>query len=453
MKKPLYMDIYGRISSDILSGNIAPGEKIPSKRQMQALLNVSQTTVETAYGALAAEGYIYSRAGSGYYACEIEKPAFKAPLPDEITPDEPEPSFDISLSADDTDTSVFPYSAWAKITRETLCRDARLLKRGDPAGDMELRREICSYLSEIRGVSCVPGQITVGAGMEYVTGMILQLLPIDSAFALEDPGYKSVYKRLSLAGKTIYPVPVDESGLLVGSLSKTPADIVYVTPSHQFPTGVTMPVSRRASLLRWANEKEERYIIEDDYDSEFRYSAKTVPAMQGMDESRKVIYIGTFSRALAPSIRIAYAVLPPALLKKYKELSGDLSSTVSRFEQQTLAAFMDRGLYTRHLRRAGNLYRQKQDLFRSVLSKTPGLRVSGAEAGLHFLVTVEGKSESELKRAAEKEGIRVLGLSDFRCRKSAEDEKRGTLIIGFTGLSLEKIENCAETLRRVWSGL
>ncbi len=453
MKRPLYMDIYERISSDILSGNIAPGAKIPSKRQMQALLNVSQTTVETAYAALAAEGYILPRPGSGYYACEIESPHYRAPAPLDADFDEPPRPFGISLSADDTDTSVFPYSAWAKITREILCRDARLLKRGDPAGDVELRREICSFLREIRGVSCVPGQILVGAGMEYVTGVLLQLLPIDAAFGLEDPGYKGIYKRISLSGRRFHPIPVDEKGLLVSKLAETPAQVVYVTPSHQFPTGVTMPVSRRAALLNWAYEKEGRYIIEDDYDSEFRYSAKTVPAMQGMDDRGKVIYIGTFSRALAPSIRIAYAVLPPLLMKRYREILGDLSSTVSRFEQQTLALFMNRGLYTRHLRRAGNLYRQKQSLFRSILSRAPALRVSGAEAGLHFLVTVEGKSEKELKLAAEKEGIGVYGLSDFRYTESADDLKRGTLVIGFAGLSSEQTESVAETLCRIWSGI
>ena len=447
------MEIYERISSDILSGNISAGAKIPSKRQMQALLNVSQTTVETAYSALAAEGYIVPKRGSGYFACKIEKPLPQQQKAPEIHPFAITPGFKISLSTNDTDTSVFPYSAWAKATREIMRGDKRLLNRGDSTGDIELRREICSYLREIRGVFCVPEQILVGAGMEYITGVLLHLFPKDAVFGLEDPGYKSIYKLLSLSGRKFCPVPVDGGGMDLSYLSKTPADILYVTPSHQFPTGVTMPVSRRSELLRWASEKEERYIIEDDYDSEFRYSAKTVPAMQGMDEHGKVIYVGTFSRSLAPSIRIAYAVLPPLFMNEYRKLWGELSSTVSRFEQQTLALFMSRGLYTRHLRRAGNVYKQKQAVFRAALSQIPNARLSGAEGGLHFLLTLKGKSEKELVAAAEKEGIGVKGLSAFRYKSRPCDMKNGTVVIGFAGLSLSEAEKVSETLRKAWERL
>ncbi len=446
MKRPIYLDIYERIAADIMSGVIAPGAKLPSKRQLESMLGVSRTTVEAAYAALISEGYVFTKQNSGHYACPIDRLPAPAPAP-AIPIEEPEEKKPaVSLLTGETDVTLFPFPTWAKIAKEQVYSDPRFLKSGNGAGDIELRRELCSFLREIRGVNCVPSQIVIGAGIDYILRILLQILPRTSAFALEDPGYTTVLSTVTASGRKTFHIPVDKDGMCVSVLSGTPAEIAYVTPSHQFPMGVTMPVARRTELLRWAGADERRYIIEDDYDSEFRYSSKPIPAMQGMDGISKVIYIGTFSRSLAPSIRIAFAVLPPRLSEIYRASFKGIPSTVSRFDQQTLCAFMSRGLYARHLRRAVGVYRQKQALFRSLLSEIPGVTLSGAQAGLHFLVTAPEKSEKELVAAAAGEDVAIRGLSEYR-RENPVPER--TLVLGFGGVDTKTIPAVCERLKRV----
>ena len=460
MSKPLYMKIYDSICTDILSGQISPDTRLPSKRELCSLWGVSQSTAETAYGILMAEGYIYSLPKRGYFACALPQ------LPTHDTKSgvrrEPDTAAQVShtqpaapsarqllcrLSTNGADTSVFPYSSWAKITKDVVYNNPQLLQRGAPQGDIELRQEISAFLHNYRGVVCSPEQIVVGAGMDYLVDVILRLLPADTVFGIENPGYQATYAVIESAGRKTVPVSLDARGMSLDSLRQSGAQVAYVTPSHQFPLGITMPVSRRMELLKWAAEDPCRYIIEDDYDSEFRYAYRPVRAMQGMDEQGKVIYIGTFSRSLAPSIRIAYMVLPESLLSAYHQASRYMSSTVSRFEQHTLCRFIGDGLYSRHLRRAGNLYRQKQSLLRSMLGEIEGLQVQGDEAGLHFIVRSDRLSESELCVRAESAGIGITGLS--RCYRG-DGCPEGTVIIGFAGVGLDTLKEAAERLKSVW---
>ncbi|MBR5390039.1 MAG: PLP-dependent aminotransferase family protein, partial [Clostridia bacterium] len=285
-------------------------------------------------------------------------------------------------------------------------------------------------------------------GMEYLLSVVARLLPEQVVYAVEDPGYGALHRVLRSHGRALCPIPLDDEGMNEAALRRSGADVACVTPSHQFPMGVTMPAGRRSRLLRWAEETEGRYLIEDDYDSEFRYASRPIPAMQGMDGSGKVIYVGTFSRSVAPGIRVAYLVLPPLLARRYRELFGSGACTVSRFEQQTLRLFIQRGLYSRHLRRSINLYRKKQALLLERLAAAPGIRVSGTGAGLHFLLTVEGKDEAWLVRRAAEKGIQLRGLSAYCLEKPPLP---GTVAVGFAGLQTEEIPAAARTLIEVFT--
>ena len=233
----------------------------------------------------------------------------------------------------------------------------------------------------------------------------------------------------------------------VDLLAQSGAQLAYVTPSHQFPLGLTMPIARRRLLMRWANEQPGRYIIEDDYDSEFRHDIRPISALQGMEGGSRVIYLGTFSRSLAPSLRIAYMALPEDLLSAYAEGFGRQGNSVSRFEQRTLSRFIADGHYFRHLRRAGPVYARRCNALKQALLNIPGASVRGDEAGLHFLLTVAGRSEEELVRGALDAGIPLRGLSEY-CRRPAP--LPSTVVVGYAGLKDEQIGAAAATLRRAW---
>ena len=447
-KRPLYEQLYRYMIEEIEAGRLKNGEKLPSKRALCAHLHISQSTVETAYGMLTAEGYLLAKPKSGYYvSADLQRPIGRADLAEgqSAPPQKIAPRYDFSTGA--VDTGVFPYASWARLSREVVSGNPGLLQRGEAQGDMLFRQALCEFLREYRGVRCQPDQIVVGAGLEYLLNVLVQILPETSVFGLEDPGYYAAWQVLRNHGRACRMIPLDGSGLREDILRESGATVAFVTPSHQFPMGCTMPVSRRASLLSWAEESDDRFIVEDDYDSEFRYASRPIPAMQSLDDGGKVIYVGTFSRSIAPSIRVAYLVLPRRLLPVYEQRLGFAASTVSRFEQQTLAAFLQRGLYSRHLRRAANLYRKKQQALLTELAKIPGATVRGAEAGLHFLLTVPGKSEEWLVAQAAKAGVPVRGLSSY-CKECACLES--TLVLGFAGLNPEEIPAAAATLREAF---
>ena len=441
---PLYEQLYRYIVAQIRSGALPEGEKLPSKRRLAEHLGVSLTTVEKSYGLLTAEGYLESAPRSGYRVTPAltmipTEPSPPAPV---RAPAESRPALDDCFSTSAVDTEQFPYATWARLSKEAVYENPALLQRGDGQGDWAFRGTLASFLHQYRGVNCTPEQVVLGAGMEALMWILLQLLP-DAVFALEDPGYASLRLLLENLRRPYAPVPVDERGLDPAALRSSGADVAYVTPSHQFPLGVATPVGRRSELLRWAYEAPGRYLIEDDYDSEFRYASRPIPAMQGLDEGGRVIYVGTFSRTLAPSIRVAYLILPPELLKRYRDKFGHGAATVSRFEQEALRRFLASGSYSRHLRRVGNLYRQRRDALVAALSGWGEVR--GSDAGLHLLFTLPGRREEELKRRAAEAGYRVRGLGEY-CQRAVP--RPGTLVLGFAGLPEEKAPRAAEDLRR-----
>ena len=444
---PLYQQLYRHIAGAIQSGALSPGEKLPSKRRLCALTGLSMSTVETAYSLLAAEGYVLAKPRSGYVCAHLLPPIPAAPPPVDVPPP-PEPSrwaYDCSTSA--VDTSAFPFSSWARITKEAVYENPGLLQRGHPQGDQPLRAALAGLLAQYRGVRCTPEQVVVGAGADYLLSLLLQLLPEHRAVALEDPGYPAAYAAAALHGRQALPIPVDGEGMDPDALECSGAGLAYVTPSHQFPLGVTMPAGRRSRLLRWAAQRPGRFLIEDDYDSEFRYASRPIPAMQGLDRVGRVVYMGTFSRSIAPAIRVAYMILPPQLLERYRRTFSHGACTVSRFEQESLRRFIAQGLYGRHLRRTGNLYRRKCALLTQALSAIPGAAISGGDAGLHFLLTLPRYSEGELVERAAAQSVRVHPLSRY-CH--AVPPLPSTVVLGFAGLTGEELSGAAERLRAAW---
>ena len=448
-KEPMYEQLYRIFVEQIRSGSLRQDEKLPSKRSLCAHLKVSMSTVETAYDLLVSEGYVRARPKSGYYAAEYANvESGSRSLPPQPAPPAPRQRPEFDLSTGSVDVRLFPYASWAKLHREVVYGSPELLQRGDRQGDYALRLALCEFLREYRGVRCVPEQLVVGAGIEYLIGLLLSLLPKDAVFALEDPGYPAFFHTVRGQDRPCRFLPLDGEGLSLAALEQSDATVAFITPSHQFPMGVTMPASRRSQLLRWAAQAPERYLIEDDYDSEFRYTSRPIPALQGMDGLGRVIYVGTFSRSLAPSIRLAYAVLPQALLERYAALPGSQHSTVSRYEQAVMARFLHEGYYARYLRRVGNLYRQRRAALLEALGTIPEVTVSGDGGGIHFLLHAPQNEEQELCRLARERGVVLHGLSAY-CRGTVPCPS--TVVIGYGGLQDEKIPMLAALLREAWA--
>ncbi len=451
-KTPLYEQLYQGFAADIRSGGFAAGEHLPSKRALCALLGVSMATVETAYALLLSEGYIRSRPRSGYYVSDFvtfdaSEPAGAPLRPDGAAAPGAEAAPEIDFSTASVDVSLFPYSSWARLYREAVCAHPELLQRGERQGDRALRQALCAFLSEYRGVVCTPEQIVVGAGLEYLFGLLLELIPPGAVFGAEDPGYAGFSQAVRASGKQLRMLPLDQGGLSVTALEESDVSVAFITPSHQFPLGLTMPADRRSRLLRWASASPERCLVEDDYDSEFRYLSRPLPALQGMSGGQRVVYLGTFSRSLAPAIRAAYMVLPPALLERYHALPGHGMSTVSRYEQHVLARFLSEGYYARYLRRVGNLYRSRREALIAALEGIGGVSVSGSGGGIHLLIHVPRLSEAELLERARAEGIALRGLSAY-CQ--AHEAQPSTLVVGYGGLRDDRIPEAAERLKRAW---
>ncbi len=414
----LYEYLYKCIKNDILTGTLAPGTRLPSKRSFALNLGVSTITVETAYSQLLAEGYLYSLQRRGYYVENIGNGALAAPSAAPL-PARPEPTgYFADFVSNQTEPENFPFSVWAKLLREILLDGGAELMRNPPSGGVLLLREaIAEYLKEFRGMHVLPEQIVVGAGTEYLYGLLIQLLGHEKCYAAENPGYRKITKIYRSHGVKCVPVPLDGSGICLRDLEESGADIVHVSPSHHYPTGLVMPVSRRYELLAWASRGEGRYILEDDFDSEFRMTGNPLPTLQSIDATERVIYMNTFTKSLASTIRISYMVLPPRLTERFYAEMSFYSCTVSTFEQFALARFLSEGYFEKHINRMRNLYRRKRDaLIRGIEDALPAgaAEISEQEAGLHFLLRVHtALPDDALLRNAERNGLRVSCLSGY----------------------------------------
>jgi GntR family transcriptional regulator/MocR family aminotransferase len=453
--EPLFKQLYAHIKQEIISGNFDRSEKLPSKRRLALSLQCSQNTVQAAYNQLVDEGYLAPRARCGYYIAELggilnigqEHQALPA---DKGQPD----TYSFDFSHQGVDFECFPFSVWRKITKEIIHEyDRDLLRTGDPKGYPKLRAGIARYLHHSRGVNCSPEQIIISSGTEFLLQLLIQLFDKDAVYAIENPGYEKLSMIFKSSRAEYRPVTLDESGMRPDGLEKSAAGVACITPSHQFPTGHIMPVSRRIRLLNWANEKPDRYIIEDDYDSEFRYSGKPIPSLQGLDKGGKVIYIGAFSKSLSPALRISYMVLPEKLLEIYREKLNFYICPVPTIEQKALQRFMDEGHFERHLNRMRNLYGQKRErLVSAIREQLPDASIDGATSGLHFVLRVNnGMSEAELIQKAKEHGVKVYGFSRY-CSEPISDEHQDALILGFATLKIDEISDAVSYLKNAWIG-
>lgn len=454
----LYEQIYNHIRSEIRNGNLSCGMKLPSTRNLCNHLQVARSTVQMAYDQLLSEGYIESLPCKGYFVADIEgmyDVSFEMgeiELPkadtDKIN-NEKEYKYDFSSSGIDLDS--FPFNHWRKITKNVLVDDNKdLFMRGDVQGEAEFRKTISSYLYQSRGVVAKPQNIIVGAGNEYLLMLLNQLLDFKKTYAMENPNYRQTYRILKSLGEEVLIVSQDKSGMQVKSLEAAGANIAYVMPSHQFPIGIVMPMKRRMELLNWAAQSENRYIIEDDYDSEFRYKGKPIPALCGFDKYQKVIYIGTFSKSIAPAIRMSYMVLPDELMQIYHDRIGFYSCTVSRIDQMIVRDFMESGYYEKHLNKMRALYKGRHDVLLCQLeSLSDRFIISGENAGLHVLLKSKNElSEKELIDRAARAGVKVYPLSAYDIGDTAPE--RNTVILGYANCDETQIKEGVELLCKAW---
>lgn len=439
----MYTHLYKCIKADITSSVLHAGDKLPSKRTLAKNLGISIITVENAYAQLVVEGYIYSLPKRGYYVASIEQTQ-GAPQMQQAAPlhalllqtKTPAPLASFAKSSVPPDT--FPYNIWARLLRHTLTTadEHALISDTSAGGVLPLRQALATHLYQFRGVHVSPEQIIIGAGTQTLYNLIVQLLGRSRVYALENPGYPQLAAIYQTNDVFCRYLPMDEQGIRTDVLESSGADILHISPSHQFPTGIVMPVSRRYELLRWAKEKSSRYIIEDDYDCEFRLYGRPIPSLQSIDTAEKVIYINTFSKTLAPTFRISYMVLPPHLASLFYEKLGFYSCTVSNFEQFTLAKFIEDGYFERHINRMRTYYRSKRDQLLHYLASCKAastLTVEGENSGLHFLLHLKTQaSDTQLTQAALAQGIQIKFLSDYYHDKTSDSSH--TLLMNYTGL-------------------
>lgn len=465
--EPLYIALYNALKADILSGVLTKGEKIPSKRHMATNNGVSIITVENAYELLLSEGYIFSKPKSGYFVCDISNDTFteipkslKEPdIFDNHQYDSLKDRYIANFSNNQTPSDLFPFDNWLKTTRKVFSEKRKELLENSPSqGIVSLRKSITRYLKEYRGLDVDESSIVIGAGSEYLYSLLVQLLSRDVVYGIENPGYQKqaqIYK--SLGAKVDY-FSIDEKGIKPQEVENKDIGVLHITPSHQYPTGIIMPISRRYELLAWASAVNGRYIIEDDYDSELRLDGKPIPSLKSIDKEGCVVYLNTFSKALCSTVRISYMVLPPTLLQKFNKNLSFYSCTVSTFEQYTLQEFIDSGKMGSHINRLRTYYRKKRDVFIKAIKSSSlcnSVTIFGEKTGLFFLMkVVSSKDERSIIALSREQGIGLCTLSSFyHTNNNCDNEKnieKNVFIMNYATLDMDKIDNIIERLCKIF---
>jgi GntR family transcriptional regulator/MocR family aminotransferase len=478
---PLHQQLYSHLQRAIVRGDLKPGARLPSTRALSTQLNISRNTVLHAYQQLIAEGYLDGRVGQGTFVAQLlPEHLSTAPQPGgpvstlSTEPEKPRLSEQARLqlgvprmpfgTSDEPSVSprpfrfgvpalqAFPYKLWSRL----LIRQARSLSdRAFPyqqaAGYLPLREAIAAHAMVSRGVQCTAEQVVIVSGAQGGLDLVARLLlNHGDPVWMEDPGYLKARGAFLGCSAKIIPVPVDQEGLVVeaGTARAPEARLVYLTPSHQFPLGVTLSLARRLALLDWARYAG-AYIVEDDYDSEYRYSRRPLPALQGLDPQGQVIYVGTFSKVLFPALRIGYLILPPALVEAFRRVRNLIDTHPPMLEQAVLADFISDGHFSRHLRKMRSLYAER----RAALLKTAreiNLEIDPPEAGMHCVAWLpEGMDALALRRAAEHQGVDLVLLSHF----SIEPLARDGILLGYSEYSVEQIEDGMGRLGRAMASI
>jgi len=445
-KRPKYLDIYEQLKTMIINQRLAANEKLPSKRNLASNLNVSIHTVQEAYEQLASEGYIYSVERSGYFISPYDLDwGSKSPKQrvDIVVEHSPQPHYNFKNGQ--VDEQAFPLKEWLKLYKKQLAFDS--VPNGLWQGERVLREQIARYVETSRGFSCESDQIYVYSGTQHQLQEVCRFFG-KGKVALEEPGFKraaAVFQQNQLA---IQYVPIDEKG---ATIPATPCQLYYITPAHQFPLGGVMPIERRIALLKWAKEND-AYIIEDDYDAEFRYKGNPFPPLAQLDQLQRVIYFGTFSKTLMPSLRISYMILPEHLVGEFNQFYSEQKTTVSKIDQLVIADFMSSGLYTKHIAKMRTLYRKKrQKLIESIASKLgPEFEIIGDEAGLHIVLKLpDWLNEKQAIQLAQDVGVAIDPIST----SYQQNVINNFVMIGYGAITLQSIEGAISILATKWKNL
>ncbi|MCR5725112.1 MAG: PLP-dependent aminotransferase family protein [Treponema sp.] len=452
---PLYKSLYQFILQDIRQGRLKANEKLPSKRTLARNLGISTISIENAYDQLISEGYLYSVPKRGYFVSEIEsiaelKPLALArqPVSKLLTETSAQEFFDFSSNR--IENTSFPFSVWAKLLRETISqKEKELLEVSPCAGVRELREAIAEHLESFRGMRVNPDQIIIGAGTEYLYGLLIKLLGNEKLYCIENPGYKKLKQIYESNAARCTPVNMDEQGLSVENLRQVRGEIAHISPTHHFPTGICMLASRRYEMLAWANEDDGHYIIEDDYDSEFRLNGKPIPPLFSLDVFGKVIYMNTFSKSLTATIRISYMILPEKLAKLFYQKLAFFSCTVSTFEQFTLAAFIRQGYFEKHINRMRLYYGRKRARVIELIKKllpADACTIIENDSGLHFILKLATeKPDKVVKEQLLQKGIHINSITDFEMND--ENQNKHQFILNYSGLDLQLLPEALKELR------
>ncbi|MDD5921732.1 MAG: PLP-dependent aminotransferase family protein [Eubacteriales bacterium] len=475
-KDSLYTQLFKNLKQEILCGNIAAGERLPSLRALSKQLGISVTTVQAAYYQLQLEGYIRCRPQSGYYAEDIHSSSGLHDIHPETgdllsAREESEPAYRADLDS-------FDFGKWKKCMSRILNDyPEMLLSAADRQGEPILREEISRYVFQSRGVRAKPSQIVIGAGTQQLMNRlsrILRILGIDM-ISTEDPGYLPVQNIFRDNGFGLNRIPMREDGITIERLPENVSTAVYITPSNQFPTGSVMPVGRRYQILEWAKNNRS-IIIEDDYDSELRYFGKPVPALQGLSDSSSVVYLGSFTATLFPAIRISYMILPENMAAIFQTIRDDYDQSCSKTEQLTLALFMENGYYQTHIRKLRNLYARKlrhaEDSFRKCGQGF--IRTLSHNSGMNLLLEVHTSAKAEaLVRSAKALRLSVQDVSGLTGGRQTGSDASGlssclsenknssgntsegmcTLLFNYYLIPLSEIESAVRSLTADWKKL
>ncbi|MCI6909882.1 MAG: PLP-dependent aminotransferase family protein [Veillonellaceae bacterium] len=478
--QPIYMQIYQYIKNEILLHHLTPGTKLPSKRSLATQLGISTITVEGAYGQLVSEGYIYARLKSGYFVSPVENYRQSMNFFDQqqINNNNPQkkntsPDWEDSISQQDTqknselkDSPIapaphrvdlssnsllaenFPFSTWSRLLRHTISEKQQLLLTQSPtAGVAPLRQAIANHLRHFRGMDISPEQIVIGAGTEYLYELLIKLIGRDKIYCVEDPGYQKLRRIYRDNGACCIALPIDQQGMSVTALNTVSCDVIHISPSHHFPTGIITPISRRYELLGWAAAGP-RYIIEDDYDTEFRLVGRPIPSLFSIDMSNKVIYMNTFSKSLASTIRISYMVLPKPLMEEFNNKLNYLSCTVSTFEQYTLAEFINQGYFERHINRMRNNYKKLRQQLLKALTSHPDherIKIRQQSSGLYFLLQIDTSlSDRDLQARLRQKGLMLQPLQHYYQNRQAAPEH--TFVVNYSSIASTDIHQIVDAL-------
>lgn len=450
----LYEHLYKCVKKDIISRRIRPGEKLPSKRSFAKNLGISVITVENAYNQLIDEGYIYSIPKKGFFAADISSISTRKQgtvTGENVAMTAGTREYLADFSGNGSNIEMFPFTVWSKLLRECLTDyQEELLVMPPSGGALVLRRAIAEHLLAFRNMTVDPEQIIIGAGTEYLYGQLAQLLGQNKIYGVEEPGFSKTSRVYEACGAKVRHIPLDDSGICVERLEQEGVQVAHVSPSHQFPTGKITPISRRYELLGWASRSEDRYIIEDDYDSEFRMTGKPIPTLMSIDVNERVIYLNTFSKSISNTIRMSYMVLPKHLMNEYYKRLSFYSCPVTTLIQLTAARFLEKGYFEKHINRMRTFYRKQRDLLVETIKGSQMaafVKILEEDAGLHFLLRLDIPcSDREFSGIMERCGVKLRALSEYYHLE--ENRSEHDFLINYSSLSEEQIVTAINLISR-----